>query len=357
MINKSFDNLIDELKAIKLSGEEKSDILARTFSVIESLSIPNSADKKFQPIASPYSSAPWKIYFSSRKFVPSFMIVALLFATGGASLAAEASLPGDSLYGLKVNINEEVRNLTAVSAESKARVAVEATERRLQEVATLSARGQLSEEKKAIVQAQFNKRSTQIKTQVASLVSQNNLTAAQEISVNYESSLKAHEIILEKISSDSLSENKDQHLAEFISTVKTEIATTTVSRVDIQQKEALATTDPKATAEIKLKELRNQTDIVLNLREESKSQLSSTTAALVAGNIAEAQVLTIKAEGYIASSSYSNAILSIQQASSLFSDAESAITTEAGLDYDVKKVINGEQATATSTASTTISII
>ncbi|MES3005487.1 MAG: DUF5667 domain-containing protein [Patescibacteria group bacterium] len=356
MINKKFDNLIEQLKAIKLTSVEKSDILARTFSVIEGIEAVTTPVKTTQQFS--FSSVTWSLYINNRKFVPSLVIVALLFVTGGASLAAEGSLPGDSLYSVKINVNEEVRGLTAVTPESKARVAVEATERRLQEAATLSARGQLNDQTKSIVQSEFKKHATQVQSRVASLVSENNLTAAQEVAVNYESSLRAHEIILEKISSDQV-DDSTQHLSSLIDTVKTELATSTVSRVDIQSKEIQATLDPKASAENKIIEVRVITDETINLRIENLALLSTTTAALVAGKIIEAQVLTVKAQGYMASSSYSEALTTLQQASTVLSDAEGAVSVEAGLDKDVKKALgvpSGSIESSTTTASTTISV-
>jgi hypothetical protein len=334
MINKKFDNFIESMRAVKLSAEEKSNILARTFAVIEDI---ESASSK-APVASPFSTAPWNIYFVHRKFVPSLVIVAILFVTGGASLAAEGALPGDSLYSVKVNVNEEVRGFTAVTPESKARVAVEATERRLQEVATLSARGKLTDQTKAIAQQEFNKRAIQVQSRVASLVSENNLTAAQEVAVNYESSLRAHEVILERISEDQPDENTEQHLSSFIASVKTELATTTDARVEIQDKQVKSTVDPKATAELNLNNVLSQTDETINMRTENNSLLSTTSIALVGGKISEAQVLTVKAEGFIASSTYSDAILILQQAATVLSDAQGIMSVEIGLDVDVKKV-------------------
>lgn len=349
------------MKAVRLSSNEKNEILARTFSVIEKielLTIPQSAERKAQPVVSPFLASPWKVYFVHRKFVPSLVIVAILFVTGGASVAAEGALPGDSLYGLKLNINEEVRGLTAVTPESKARVAVESAERRLQEVASLSAKGKLNDQTKAIAQQEFKRSASQVKTSVASLVSENNLVAAQGIAINYESSLKAHEVILEKISSDF--ENKsDKHLSSFIDTVKDELATTTVSRLDLQVKEVNSSANPGIAYESKVKEVRLQIEETLNLRIENADVLSTSTLALVAGKISEAQVLTIKAEGYMtATSTYPDAITSLQRASTLLSDAQGIIAAEAHLDIDVKKALgiplSNQQ--ATSTASTTVSV-
>jgi len=71
----------------------------------------------------------------------------LIVVVSGVSVAgaAEAALPGDALYSVKVNMNEEVKLALARSPEKKAAVTLERAERRLQELATLNERGDVSE--------------------------------------------------------------------------------------------------------------------------------------------------------------------------------------------------------------------
>lgn len=360
MINKQTDNLIERMKALKLSPLEKSDILARTFSVIEQIdavsehAIPSPIFVSNKTnIKSSFFSA-WGSYISSKKFVPAFAAVLLLVMTGGVSLAAEGALPGDSLYSLKINVNEQVRDLAAVTPSAKGHVAVEATERRLQEAATLSARGQLNNEKKAIVQKEFIKHADQVKNQVASLVSENDITGAQEIAANFESSLRAHEVILEKISTDTISTDST-HLTSLIATVKTELATTTVSRVGLQTKEVEAGTYSKEKASAKIKEIRASIADAINMRVNYYGTLSTSTDAIAAAKISFAQVSSIKAEGFVASSSFADAIGLLQQAGNAVNDAESAMSTELGLDLDVRTALGisrGDNISATSTSTT-----
>ena len=371
-MNKPLNNFIDMMKQTKLSSTEKADILERTFSIIEkieAISIPGYSNTGKQAIRSPFVSA-WQNYILNKKFIPAFAVVALLFMTGGASLAAETALPGDSLYGFKINVNEELRGLGATTPEAKGKLAVEATERRLQEAATLSTRGRLDDQAKNILQTEISKHATQVKNQVASLVSQNNFSGAQEVTVNYESSLRAHELVLEKVSIDGAS-STTAHLGSLIDSIKTQLATTTESRVDLQNKEIKSEGNSKVAVTAKLSLIRSDLDNVINLLENSQP-LSTTTDSLASDKITFAQVATVKAEGYIASSSYSEAFTILQQASQSINDAESAIIAETGLDNDVKKVIGVVQVTtnaakrgqatstpatnASSTASTTMSV-
>lgn len=138
----------------------------------------------------------WVSYVRQRQFIPALLTAVVFLFTGGTSVLAERSLPGDSLYSIKVNVNEPIRELAAVSTEAKANVAVEATERRLQEAAVLSAEGRLDESNTKILQNQFSKNASQVRNQVASLTASNDDLAAAEISEKFAITLSAHSKIL-----------------------------------------------------------------------------------------------------------------------------------------------------------------
>lgn len=73
------------------------------------------------------------------------LIIALVIAvSGGVSVAAETSVPGDMLYSVKTSVNEQVRGMIATSAEAEAEWEVRLAERRLEEAAKLDARGDLA---------------------------------------------------------------------------------------------------------------------------------------------------------------------------------------------------------------------
>ncbi len=156
----------------------------------------------------------WLTYIRRRQFVPALVASCILLFFGTTSMLAEESLPGDSLYSFKVSINESVRDLTAVSDEAKAKLAVEMTSRRLQEAAVLSAQGKLDEKSKKILQDKFAKKADEVKNRVASLVSKNNLNAAQEVVVDFESALQAHELILASLSIAPHTKGEDGSISE-----------------------------------------------------------------------------------------------------------------------------------------------
>jgi len=70
---------------------------------------------------------------SKRVLVPAFAIILLLLG-GGTSYAAQRALPGDILYPIKINVNEKIADLMAVTKEAKVKLNAKIIKRRLEEM-------------------------------------------------------------------------------------------------------------------------------------------------------------------------------------------------------------------------------
>ena len=222
MNNSKFDILIQDMQSVKMTTAEKTDVYNRALSAIESIEQTHkNVLHVHKPVPSTFMNA-WATYVQERKFVPTLIMASILLITGGTSLAAENALPGDYLYSLKVNINEKIQGFAAVTPEAKAKFALEVTDKRLKEVALLSSQGKLDDSTRRIIEVELAKQAGQVQNQVASLVAVQNVKAAQEVATNYESSLKAHELILQKISSTQASSSDlSTHIDSIIGTVQT----------------------------------------------------------------------------------------------------------------------------------------
>ncbi len=283
MTQKGLNNFIEMLRKQKMTELEKNEVFNRITTDIEmgKSSILEHAEKS---VESPFSiknhlSRSWSSYVLSRRFVPSFVVVAVLFISGGLLAKAEMALPGDALYSLKININEEVRDIAALTPEAKARLAIDVTERRLQEAASLSAQGRFDQTSQTLIKKELAKNVTQFKNRVASLVSRNDLGAAQQLAVDFESSLKAHELILEKISSDNASSTDNARISSLISDIRGQIATSTASRIDIDSKELKADSNNLEKAQIKFADFKIKFDQISLIA--SSTNLSTDTASTV----------------------------------------------------------------------------
>jgi hypothetical protein len=389
MINKKFQNLIDDLQAVHMTVEEKTQLknrvllsVEKTEAVLEVDSLSPVSIKKISHGANMVGRSvvsSWYSYFTEGKFVPAFAVLLILVSTGGVSIAAEHALPGDSLYSLKLNLNEQVRGLAAITPEAKAKFALEVTDRRLKEAALLSSQGRLDAKATGIIQEQLLIQAGQVKNQVASLVATNNLQAAQGVALNFESALKTHEFILQKLSDDkgtstAAQTSESDHISSIIATVRTELATTTTSRTDLQTKELSA---PSNIAEVTGRLVSLRADIV-----ELSGLIKSTPLTVAASSTVnlyttQANDLAVVAAAKIQAGDSPDALTDIQKASQYVSDAEAiiyAITVDPNSNKNIGPVIQSalsssttlpistitsdSKATieATSTASTTMSI-
>lgn len=145
------------------------------------------------------------------KYVAAFATILILIISGsGLSLAAESSLPGELLYPIKINVNEQV--LGSLTFGDKAKIELEArlAARRLEEAELLMLSGKLDNDTQSNIESNFEKHSQNVSNGVSNLESSRNSTDAAEITSKFESSLRAHEQIIRKLGDNSSEEVKSR---------------------------------------------------------------------------------------------------------------------------------------------------
>ena len=184
-------------------------------------------------------------------------LIIVLLVSGGASYAAEGALPGGVLYPIKVGINEEVVAALTFNSESKANWNARIAERRLEEAEELAAGGGLSADARAKIEANFDKHAERVQARIVRFETEKNLKAASDIGSNFETSLRAHENILNRIA-----ENKTETEAEvkqILKKVKTKIKESEAERNRVEAKvEARTNGEFKAAAAGKMGAAENK---------------------------------------------------------------------------------------------------
>jgi len=143
------------------------------------------------------------LHLRAYKPAPLFAVITIfVLAGGGLSYAAEGALPGEALYPVKVRINEEVRAVLALSQDSKADWEAARVERRLEEAAKLSLRGEVSEKAKTELAERFEKNSGLVEKRIAMLESAGEEKTAVDIASRLEVSLRAHGQVLSQIGTE-----------------------------------------------------------------------------------------------------------------------------------------------------------
>ncbi|MCC7500565.1 hypothetical protein IT396_02065 [Candidatus Nomurabacteria bacterium] len=121
-------NLQNEAYKNRMTPEEKSAMKAQIFGM------PSVA-----PQASPYFHFSFQ-FFSTRVLAP---LAVVFLISSGTTYAAEGALPGDTLYPVKVYVNESVVLSLARTPEAKAEAHASLAERRVEEAQALAAEGRL----------------------------------------------------------------------------------------------------------------------------------------------------------------------------------------------------------------------
>lgn len=129
-------------------------------------------------------------------------LLVLILAGGGISLAAEGAVPGELLYSVKVELNENIRGWFAISEESQIKWQARRVERRLDEVTELSIDGRLDSQKREVIEAELEGHIRNFEASAAKLEKAEKNNEAAEANSALEVSLKNHEKVLSDIAEE-----------------------------------------------------------------------------------------------------------------------------------------------------------
>ncbi len=192
-MDKNLKQFIERTKNIKLSQEERSSVKNSVLNFV--------SQNPVSPNVEPHLGYGPNIFFTKLNFASSMaiMLIITVMVGGGVAFGAEKALPGDILYSVKLSVNEEVRGWMATSEQSKADWEIRRTERRLEEAEELADEGSLNAEASENLETNFEAHAQKVKERVEKFRNKDNFNAAASLSLNFETSLKAHEKILSKL--------------------------------------------------------------------------------------------------------------------------------------------------------------
>ena len=204
-MNNFFTELKNSARANKLSQSEKQAMRVRLYNYLEQNPMGTFAAPAAlaRPVRSTF------FFFSPRYMVPLAFILIIGLGSGTA-FAAQGALPGDTLYPVKINVNEAVQTALATSPTAKAEVQAQLATTRLEEAETLAATGKLDANATAALASNFtaHAKAAQAVTQI--IESSDPGTAAQ-LGADFNSTLAAHGAILTQIGDDSKSDETIQN--------------------------------------------------------------------------------------------------------------------------------------------------
>jgi len=188
------NNLIEQLKKlsnITLSKSEKERFRHALHSHMKNYETPANGS-----VPSPFTEHARR--FILRPLQAMTMAAVIILGSGaGLTYAAQDALPGDALYNVKVNFNEEVRGWAYNNPKDKAEYEIGRAAKRLEETAQLALTGKLDADAVREVQAQITKHTQRTQREVDKITTgpSDNL----EITTKLATELKAHSKALTEI--------------------------------------------------------------------------------------------------------------------------------------------------------------
>ena len=320
--------MIKKAKKLTLGKDEKNNILACLVAEIKEKPFPKAA-----------ISTRWKLFGSfslpklSFQYTVSGLVIAIM-AAGGVSFAAESSLPGDTLFPFKIKINEEIMATLSFTPESKAKWETRRAERRLEEAEILADRGILNSETIAKVEDNFEIHAKRVKERLEDFTKED-LKAASDIGSNFETSLRVHGEILEKLS-DKNKEGKLE-IKAIAEKVKENIEELKKSKVNVEEKISKKPNgELKTAAEMKLKTAVNKIDELRRFIGEIKNSLDKNVLEEVEDRLKSAEETVREGKEKLEVKEYGTAFLLFQEALQTSNEAKLLIKALQNLKIDIE---------------------
>lgn len=339
-----FNNLkkeIKELMKVELSKTEKDELRSDLLSYME-----------FHPVMEAELNRP--IMYRSilevliiNRTMPIALLIAILFS-GGVSFAAERALPGDVLYPVKVNVNEEVRGLIALNQEGKAEWESKRAERRLEEAEKLAISGELKAEIIAKLEDNFEEHADKVEERIAKLEEKGNIEAAERLSSALEIALDSHDRVIATLSASSTATSSLKLLPLGILVKnRADIAGKVQDKVEISF-EKLSATDAKAAAEGKIGAAANKLESTKKFLELKRETLSADGYARASAKIASSTEALAEARTFLSTEKYADAFLKAKESMDLSQKAKAAVALhfELGQKINLNAIINGHSSSS-----------
>ncbi|MEO8637963.1 MAG: DUF5667 domain-containing protein [Candidatus Taylorbacteria bacterium] len=364
MIKEKLEQLHTEitLHSKSFGGERKQGIRENIRSFMEAY--PISLDRE-GAVASPFSSDivtshnRFRLSFLGRMRVMTGILIVALTLGGSVSYAAQDSVPGDSLYGVKTNVNENLRSLLTFSSKQEASLHLEFAEERIKETEKLLARGAIEPKIAEELNVNFKKQAEAVDAKIEELASENKHEDALEISSKFESSLKAHESVLGELNDKNASTtNATSTVGTLLGSVENQIDSTEEARATAEKRIKTDAIIEKETAQAKMqlaKDAISEVSTLIEQLEESKLIEKSNNEAET--RLKKAQRSYSSGRGRYLRESFSYSYVLFEQANQEAEQAKTYLTTIVSLDTLNKEATDSSVATSTPSMATTTEAI
>jgi len=148
-----------DIESIRLSADEKKSLKSDFMNTLENTSV--TREEYREPTISPFS-----IFFMKR--YTSFAMAAFLIISTGTVYASESSIPGDTLYPIKINIAEKISSISDFTDQEKIDTKIQLTEKRLGEAKKLLSKKKYDVDSSEYIENKFTEYTEEINSFIES---------------------------------------------------------------------------------------------------------------------------------------------------------------------------------------------
>ena len=251
----------------------------------------------------------------------------ILLLSGGTAFAAEGALPGNTLYPIKTEVNEEIRGWFALNAEAKANFHAKIAEERLEETEELAVRGELTEEFRARLEVLFEERVNAVEDRIADLEADGRVEAAAELRTHLEAMLEAHESILEQLDSGET--------LPVVMKVRARLQTAIENRTDSEAEfRGRADVDVEAAAKGAVTAAENKIAEVTRFLENNETKLGVDAFARAEARLTLAEDTFAEGEAKLNAGAYADAFILFHKAMRIAQEAKFIAAAHIRLNFD-----------------------
>jgi hypothetical protein len=316
MFNNDIRKFFKDLKTIDLSEQKKSLIEQEVFVYMKNNPV----------IEELHKNRFWFLQNTAFKRTLVTLSIILVFLVTGSALGAKAdsALPGDWLYPVKIGLNEKVMEVLAFSEENKANLNIKLVNLRLEEAEKLLMQGNLNIKLESQINNDFNNHAKKASQAINNLKNTTKLNLsstqsdAENIVLNFESSLRAHEHILQVLQENN-SHGVSNSLVNNVKDVNQEMSEI---RMNINSSESVDLEENKIDKEKIIKEKISATENSVNKikdiieKKQSKKTTPSATQSQTQNNLdlAKQKIEQVKQDLKDNQDNYEKSVSSLQEA-------------------------------------------
>ncbi|KKR05477.1 MAG: hypothetical protein UT33_C0011G0188 [Candidatus Peregrinibacteria bacterium GW2011_GWC2_39_14] len=301
---------ISEMKKIRLTQNEKMSAQTNIISHMEKNPIGNTTSfwTRIGQIFMPTQH--------KKAFIAIYIIILVFGGSTGTAFAAETSLPGDLLYPIKTNVNEEIRSRLTFSKQRQAEWEATRIQKRLGEIKELEQKGTISKDQIEKIKAKIEQQTEKAKEKIEALKTSGDSENAEKIIEKLETSLKDHEKVLEKLNDENTS---TQEIKETVRDLK-------------------VITFPKQAAENKLENANKKIEKIQNFIEKNHDKMPEESFKQAQGKLIEAEQKIQEGNAAATSEDFKSAFESFKEAHKMANEIKPEIKDEIKSEKDAQEI-------------------